>query len=279
MKEKAYAKINLHLDVVDKRVDDFHDLEMVMATIDLYDELHFKKVDEDVIRVTSNKEITENVEDNLVYRIAKHLKETFGIKQGVAIHIEKKIPIAGGLAGGSADAAAALRGLNKLFKLKLSLEQLADIGETFGSDIPFCVHNKLCIARGKGEQLFFLKRKLNIPILIITPDLHVSTGEVFSHVDLSRIQNVKITTMTNAIYNKNEALIARNLYNALEPITFSLFKEIKALKTEILEAGPTGVLMSGSGPTLFVMDENRDLLESLAEKYRDRYFVELTKIK
>jgi len=279
MKEKAYAKINLHLDVVDKRVDDFHDLEMVMATIDLYDELHFKKLDEDVIRVSSNKEITDNVEDNLVYRIAKHLKETFGIKQGVEIHIEKKIPIAGGLAGGSADAAAALRGLNKLFKLKLSSEQLANIGEMFGSDIPFCVHNKLCIARGRGEQLFFLKRKLNIPVLIITPDLHVSTGEVFSHVDLSRIQNVKITSMTNAIYNKNEALIARNLYNALEPITFSLFKEIKALKTEILEAGPTGVLMSGSGPTLFVMDENRDLLESLAEKYRDRHFVELTKIK
>ncbi len=279
MKEKAYAKINLHLDVVAKRMDDFHDLEMVMAPVALHDELTFKKLKEDRIKLITSKHITDNPEDNLVYKVASYVKDSYSIREGVEIYIEKNIPIAGGLAGGSADAAATLRALNKLFKLKLSLDQLAEIGEIFGADIPYCVYNQLCIARGKGEQLYFLKQKLNIPILLITPNIEVSTGKVFSHVDMNQMKPIKITTMSNAIYNKNYELIAKSLYNALEPITFSLFPEIEHLKDKVKKQDVDGVLMSGSGPSLLVMDKEKEKLTLLEKQFGNDHYVKLTKIK
>jgi len=278
MKEKAYGKINLHLDIVGKRVDNYHNLEMVMAPLKLHDTLTFDILDQDEIIIESDVKITKTPEDNLVYKIVKHLKERFKLKKGVKVHIEKCIPIAAGLAGGSADAAATLRAMNKLFKLDLSLDKLAEIGEEFGSDIPFCVHNKLCIARGKGEQLFFLKGKLNLPLLLITPKFGVSTKEVFSKVDVKKIKPVKITTMTNAIYNKNTDLIINNLYNALEPFAFDLHPEIKALKDTLGDSGHRGVLMSGSGPTIFVLDKKLKNLKDLSLKFESDHTVNLTKI-
>lgn len=277
IKEKASAKVNLFLDVLGKRLDNFHDLEMVMVSLKLHDTLHFSKRDDKNIVIHSDKTITENDEDNLIYKIAKHLMDLYKLDSGVEIHIEKRIPIAGGLAGGSADAAATLRGLNRLFKLKLSLDQLADIGLEFGADIPFCVHNRLCIARGKGEKLFFLKRNLKIPVLLVTPPIEVSTKTVFNHVNMDRIQNVKITNMTNAIYNKNYDLLVQKLHNALEPFSFELFPQIKALKDELEAYEPDGLLMSGSGPTIVVFDKDMHKLKGIADKYRESYTVHLTK--
>ncbi len=278
MKEKAYAKVNLHLDIVGKRIDNYHNLEMVMAPLKLHDVLTFDILDHDEIVITSDQEITKNPEDNLVYKVVKHLKERFDIKKGVKVYIEKCIPIASGLAGGSADAAAALRAMNKLFKLDLSLDKLAEIGEGFGSDIPFCVHNKLCIARGKGEQLFFLKGKLNLPLLLITPKFAVSTKDVFSKVDVNKIKPVKITTMTNAIYNKNIDLVINRLYNALEPFAFEMYPEIKALKDKLIDIGYRGVLMSGSGPTVYALDKKIKSLKEISSKFENDYTLNLTKI-
>lgn len=278
MKEKAYGKVNLHLDVLGKRLDHYHNLEMVMAPLHLHDIVTFKVLEDDKIIIESNKKITAKPEDNLVYKIAKYLKERFNIQKGIKIYIEKHIPIAAGLAGGSADAAATLRGMNKLFNLNLTLIKLAEIGEMFGADIPFCVHNKLCIARGKGEALYFLKVKLNLPILLITPKIKVSTKEVFSKVKMDAIRNVKITTMTNAIYNKNTHLVAQRLYNALEPFAFTLYPEIKTLKDSLIKQGYEGVLMSGSGPTVFVIDQKLKILKALAEQYQDDFTVNLSKI-
>ena len=179
IKEKAYAKINLFLNVVKKRFDGYHDLEMVMAAIDLFDVLTFKNNPTGEISISSDLDITKDFKDNIIYKIAEFLKAEFDIKQGVIIEIHKVIPIAAGLGGGSADAAATFRGLNKLWKLNLSLDEMARLGADFGADIPFCIYNKLCIARGKGEELVFLKHKLKTHILLVNPRVKISTKDVF----------------------------------------------------------------------------------------------------
>ncbi len=278
MKEKAYAKVNLFLDVVGKRLDNYHNLETIMAPLALHDVLTFTVLEERKIELVTNVHVTDTPEDNLVYKIAAYFLENFNIEKGVKIDLEKRIPVAAGLAGGSADAAATLRGLNKLFKLKLSMEDLAKIGESFGADIPFCVHNKLCIARGKGESLVFLNKKINMPILLVTPNIRVSTKEIFSLVKIPELEHEKITKMSNAIYNCNKPLLMQSLFNALEPISFKKFPEIKHLKEDILKEGHTATLMSGTGPTVFVLSDSKQDLETLQAKYASEHQVNLTKI-
>lgn len=278
MKEKAHAKINLYLDVLNKRPDQFHDLEMVMAPLKLHDTLHFKACPKGSIVVTSSIPITEKVEDNLVYKIATYMIARYAIDSGVCIHIDKRIPIAAGLAGGSADAAATLRGMNKLFKLRLSLKTLANIGEKFGADIPHCIYNKLCIARGKGEQLVFLNIKLKSKIMLITPNIKVSTKKVFQAVDMAMVPKKKINGINNAIYNKDYDLIVKELYNALEPFTFKLFPQVGALKAELEAFQADGILMSGSGPTIFILDRNKKKRQAIFEKFKGKQRVIFTKI-
>ncbi|MFW5838320.1 MAG: 4-(cytidine 5'-diphospho)-2-C-methyl-D-erythritol kinase [Bacillota bacterium] len=278
MKEKAHAKINLYLDILNKRPDQFHNLEMVMAPLKLHDTLYFKAYLKGSVLITSSIPITDNVEDNLVYKIATYMIDTYAIDSGVHIHIDKRIPIAAGLAGGSADAAATLRGMNRLFKLRLSLETLADIGETFGADIPHCIYNKLCIARGKGEQLVFLNIKLKSTIMLIAPNIRVSTKKVFQAVDMELVPKKKINGINNAIYNRDYDLIVKELYNALEPFTFKKFPKVGALKEELESFQVEGVLMSGSGPTLFVLDRNKKKRQAIFEKFQEKHRVILTKI-
>ncbi len=279
LKEKAYAKINLFLDVLAKRDDFYHDLEMVMAPIALHDTLRFTKTEKADIEIISNIKITERKEDNLVYRVAHFMMETFQLDAGLKIIIDKQIPMAAGLAGGSANAAATLRGINRLFKLNLSLQKLAEIGAQFGSDIPYCIYNRLCIARGKGEQLFFLKNTLKAPVLIVVPPLEVSTKKVYETVDMKEVNNRKITTMTNAIYNRNYSLMVQELYNALEPFTFTLFPEVKKLKETIAAFNVEGVLMSGSGPALFVFHKDKNQRTEIINSLPNETRVIMTKIK
>ena len=256
IKEKAYAKINLFLNVVSKRFDGYHDLEMVMASLELHDLLTFKNNLQGKIIITSDSEITKNQEDNIVYKVAIFLQEEFQVSEGAEIHIIKNIPIAAGLAGGSADAAAAFRGLNKLWKLKLSLDDIAKLGINFGADIPFCVYNKLCIARGKGEELLFLKKKIKVPVLLVNPNVKISTKEVFSKVNSEELVEVKISDMSSAIYNKNYELMARELHNSLEKIAFEMEPKIKEIKFKMIDLGLDGALMSGSGSTVFGISKN-----------------------
>lgn len=278
IKEKAYAKINLFLNVVRKREDGFHDLEMVMAPIDLFDTLTFKELESQEIIIKSDTIITNKIEDNLVYKVAKTLQIEYHIKQGVEITINKKIPMAAGLAGGSADAAATLRGLNKLWKLELSLDHLATIGEKFGSDIPFCIYNKLCVAKGKGENLVFLNKKLKLHVLLINPNIKVSTPQVFNMVKKEDLINKKITKMTSPIYNNQVDLVEKELFNFLEQYTFLLEPRIKEIKDKIQEQGITGVLMSGSGATVFAISKDKKKLQKAYDLFNDLYFKKLTKI-
>jgi len=278
MKEKAYAKINLFLDVLGKREDQYHNLEMVMAPLKLHDVLTFKKNKNGDVNISMNVKVTDNIQDNLIFKAVKLLEEKTGKTLGVDIHVEKNIPVAAGLAGGSADAAATLRGVNKLYHLKLNKETLAKYGEELGADVSYCIYNKLCIARGKGEKLFFLNRKFNHDILLINPGIKVSTKAVFESIDMTRITPRKITAMTNAIYNKNKELMIKELYNALQPFTFSLFEDVKKCHDEILKFNPKGVLMSGSGPTFFVCGLDKKDLLAMKEAFDKKYHVYVTKI-
>ncbi len=279
IKEKAYAKINLFLNVIEKRVDGFHDLEMVMASIDFFDTLSFKLLDKKEIIIDSSVQITKNPKDNLVYKVVEFIQREFEVEKGVHITIDKKIPISAGLAGGSADAAAALRGVNKLWKLELSLDDLAKFGIQFGSDIPFCIYNKLCVARGRGEELLFLDKKINLPILLINPNERISTKEVFSRVKADQLVYKKIGDMTAGIYNKNVDLISRELFNSLEPIAFELEPKVKEIKHQIRDLGIEGVLMSGSGATVFAISQHKKKLKAIGEVFNEYYFKKLTKIR
>lgn len=279
IKERAYAKINLFLNVVGKRTDGFHDLEMVMAPIDVFDVLTFKLLDSEEILVKSKVQITKNIEENLVYKIAKGLQQDFGIKKGVEITIKKQIPIAAGLGGGSADGAATLRGLNKLWKLQLSLEDLATIGGNYGSDIPFCVYNKLCVARSKGEDIVFLNKKLKMHVLLINPNIRISTPEIFKRVKSEDLVIRNMTNVTSPIYNENFGAIEGELFNFLERYAFEMEPKVKEIKDKIREFGLNGVLMSGSGATVFAISKDKKKLNSLLELFNDLYYKKLTKIR
>lgn len=279
MKEKAYAKINLFLNIVGKRFDGYHDLEMVMAALELHDELTFKENQTGEIVVTSNKEITKKQEENIVYDVARLLQEEFGVTKGAHIHIEKNIPIAGGLAGGSADAAATFRGLNRLWKLNLSKEDMVKLSASLGADIPFCIHNKLCIARGKGEELFFLDKHLSAHVLLVNPKINIQTKNVFSKVKEEDLVDRKISNMTNAIYNDNYELVVRELYNALEPISFELVPEVRNIKNALIDEGLRAVLMSGSGSTVYALSKKKKKLKEIQSKFDEKYITILTKIR
>lgn len=279
IKEKAYAKINLFLNVTGKRPDGFHNLEMVMAPVDLFDVLTFKKLENNEIIVKSKVQITKKMEENLVYKIASALQSDFDVKQGVEITIKKQIPIAAGLAGGSADAAATLRGLNRLWKLGLSLDDLAMIGSNYGSDIPFCVYNKLCVAKSKGEDIVFLNKKLKMHVLLINPNIRISTPDIFKQVKKEDIVVRNITNMTSPIYNENHGLIENELFNFLERYAFKMEPRIKDIKDKIRENGVKGVLMSGSGATVFAISKDKKKLKNTLELFNDLYFKKLTKIR
>lgn len=277
IKQKAYAKINLFLNVVTKRFDGYHNLEMIMASIDLFDILTFQENQTGKIIVTSDIEITKVKKENIVYKVAAFLKEEFSIKKGVTIDIKKNIPIAAGLAGGSADAAATFRGLNKLWKLNLSLDEMASLSSTFGADIPFCIYNKLCVARGKGEKLLFLKNKLKTPLLLVNPNIKIRTKEVFSLVRNEEIKERKINTMTLAINNKDYESMARELYNSLELVAFEMEPQIRDIKNQMIDLGLDGALMSGSGATVFGISRDKAKLRAVNESMKEDYFRIITR--
>jgi len=277
IKEKAYAKINLFLNVLSKRLDGYHEMEMIMTPLKLHDVLKFEKVDEDKIEIVSNKEITKINKDNLVYKVASFLKSEFEIETGVRIHIEKNIPIAGGLAGGSADAAATIRGMNRLFDLGMDSKKMAEIAVGFGADVPFCVYNKLAIVKGIGEKLQFLKTKFKANVLLVNPQVPVITKTVFDNLDPSQFAQKNYAELIEGLKDRDISQVINNLYNFMESTTFILEPKVKELKDEIQELGVKGVLMSGSGSTIFVVCRNKKVLKDIATQINRDYLAIMTK--
>ncbi len=248
---KAPAKINLSLDVLHKREDGYHEVEMIMTTIDLADRLELTLLEQEEIKIISHNRFVPDDQRNLAYQAALLLKERFHVKKGVAITIEKTIPVAAGLAGGSSDAAAVLRGLNKLWNLGLTIDELAIIGAEIGSDVSFCVYGGTALATGRGEIIKELPAAPTCWVILAKPFIGVSTADVYRRLQLNGINHPQTRDMINAIEDGNYDQVCRNVGNVLEEVTFHLHPEVAQIKEQIKRFGADAVLMSGSGPTVF----------------------------
>ena len=248
---KAPAKINLTLDVLGKRDDGYHEVEMVMTTVDLADRIEITDKKENSISILSHNRFVPDDERNLAYKAASLLKQKFNIQTGVNIKIEKNIPVAAGLAGGSSDAAATLKGLNQLWNLGLTINELAQIGAEIGSDVSFCVYGGTALAKGRGEIIQPLPAPPKCWVILAKPSIGVSTSEVYGKLDLSRLVHPDTKKMIEAIKTRNYEQMCENLGNVLESVTLNLYPEVKQIKSYMKRFGADAVLMSGSGPTVF----------------------------
>ncbi|MBB6447479.1 4-(cytidine 5'-diphospho)-2-C-methyl-D-erythritol kinase [Bacillus benzoevorans] len=248
---KAPAKINLSLDVLYKRPDGYHEVEMIMTTIDLADRLELTLLDRKEIRILSHNRFVPDDQRNLAYQAARILQERFSVDKGVAIMIEKNIPVAAGLAGGSSDAAATLRGLNKLWQLGLTLDELAELGAEIGSDVSFCVYGGTALAKGRGEIITPLPAPPTCWVVLAKPFIGVSTADVYRRLSLNGIKHPNTQEMIEAIEYGDFAGVCSNLENVLEDVTFKLHPEVALIKEQMKRFGADAVLMSGSGPTVF----------------------------
>lgn len=252
IKLRAYAKINLGLDVVRRREDGYHEVRMIMQTISLHDRLSFKACEKDVITIKTNLSYLPTNENNLVYKAARLLKDEFGIHEGVSIHLDKHIPVAAGMAGGSTDAAATLKGLNRLFKLGLTDKELMERGVRLGADVPYCIMGGTALSEGIGEVLTPLPKLPDCHVLIAKPPMHVSTKFVYENLQLDTLaSHPDIGGMIAAIEAGELDGVCSRLENVLESVTIPEYPVIGELKSLMLSAGAKNALMSGSGPTVF----------------------------
>jgi 4-diphosphocytidyl-2-C-methyl-D-erythritol kinase len=248
---KAPAKINLSLDVLHKRPDGYHEVKMVMTTIDLADRIELIPRTDDAIQIISQNRFVPDDHRNLAYQAAKLLKETFSIKQGVSISITKHIPVAAGLAGGSSDAAATLRGLNKLWNLGLTLDELAELGAQIGSDVSFCVYGGTAIATGRGEKITPIPSPPPCWVVLAKPSIGVSTAEVYRNLKVEEVTHPDVDAMVEAIGRQDYFAICQLVGNVLEEVTLKKHPEVAHIKEQMRRFGADAVLMSGSGPTVF----------------------------
>lgn len=254
---KALAKINIGLDVLRKREDGYHEVRMIMQTIHLFDRLKIQKTKEAGIELSSNLYYLPVNENNLIYKSAKLLMDEFGIQEGIKVQLEKHIPVAAGMAGGSTDAAATLYGLNKMFDLGLSMEQLKERGVKIGADVPYCLMRGTALAEGIGEKLTALPPMPKCPVLVAKPGVAVSTKFVYENLNLKEnAMHPDIDKLIEDIGNKDLQQTACDMGNILETVTVEHYPEIAELKKIMVEAGALNSLMSGSGPTVFGLFED-----------------------
>lgn len=264
---KARAKVNLGLDVVGKRENGYHDVKMIMQTVDIYDVLTFKKrQDPDIILSVESEDYLGDITGNLIFRAAKLMKERYSIKEGVEIHLEKNIPVAAGMAGGSTDAAATMLAMNELFELGKTKEELMDIVVKLGADIPFCIMGGTALAEGIGEQLKPLPAPKQSVILIAKPGIMVPTKEVYSSLKLEEIKNhPDIDGQIRALETGDFDSFVSKMGNVLETVTIEKHPVIKEIKDLMLSNGAKNAMMSGSGPTVFGIFESKEKAQEVLD--------------
>lgn len=245
------AKINLVLDVIGKRDDGYHEVDMVMQKIDLYDEVFLKKIDQGIVLETSSKYLPVDSR-NIAYQAAQLMRERFNIESGIYIHIEKNIPIAAGLAGGSSNAAATIKGINDIFEIGLTLSEMMKIGKEIGADVPFCFLDGAARAQGVGEILTPVKGLENIWIVLTKPSISISTKDVYTNLRPSDyLEHPDVQGMIDALESGNVYEITEKLGNVLEKVAFRFSTSIEKDKKLMRSFGAKGVLMSGSGPSVY----------------------------
>lgn len=252
MKLKAYAKINLGLDVIRKREDGYHEVKMIMQTIGIYDRICLTKSREPGVRIRTNLFYLPTDTENIVYRAAQLMMEEYHIKGGIEIELQKYIPIAAGLAGGSSDAAAVLYGINRMYQLGISLEELMKQGVKLGADVPYCLIRGTALAEGIGEKLTALPDAPNCWLLLVKPPISVSTKFVYENLHVNKLErHPDIDGIREAIEKQDLYGLAEKMENVLETVTIPNYPVVAEIKEQIQKSGALNVLMSGSGPTVF----------------------------
>lgn len=255
--ERAPAKINLTLDVLYRRADDYHELEMIMSSVDLADYLTFTPLEEDKIEVFTNKAFLPVDQRNHVYQIIKLVKERYNIREGMLVEIEKKIPVAAGLGGGSTDAAAALRALNRIWKLNMSVQEMIALGMQVGTDVPYSIVGGTAFVSGRGEIVTPIKPMPSCWVVLAKPRISVSTKTVFRALEVERLDYIpKSRIVADAIEIGDYKGMVDNLSNALEAVTFERHPRLRQLSERMERYGMDGVTMSGSGPTIIGFSQN-----------------------
>ena len=249
---KAYAKINLGLDVKRRLPNGYHEVKMIMQTVDLFDVLTFSEREDTQIVIHSDSGEIPCNEDNLIYKAAMKLRERTGIERGISVEIQKRIPVAAGMAGGSSDAAATLLGLNELLGCGLTSEELERIGVTIGADVPYCIKGGTALSEGIGEVLTSLSAPPEAVLLIAKPDISVSTKFVYENLHADQlVSHPDIDGMVEAIRKQDLEGICERMENVLETVTTREYPVISQIKDGMKRGGAVNALMSGSGPTVF----------------------------
>ena len=268
---KAYGKINLGLDVVRRREDGYHEVRMIMQTVRVYDAIELNRTEEEGIRLSTNLYYLPDNENNLGYRAAKLLMDEFGIRDGVEIKMKKFIPVAAGMAGGSSDAAAVLFGVNKMFGLGLSMTELEERGVKLGADVPYCLMRGTVLAEGIGEKLTPLLTCPKCFVLLAKPPISVSTKMVYEKLDALEItEHPDIDGILNGLARKNIHKVAECMGNVLEQVTIPVYPVIEQIKNVMKEGGAMNAMMSGSGPTVFGLFEDRQSAKRAAQKIKEQ---------
>ncbi|MDE6662411.1 MAG: 4-(cytidine 5'-diphospho)-2-C-methyl-D-erythritol kinase [Lachnospiraceae bacterium] len=269
--KNAYAKINLALDVLRRRPDGYHDVKMIMQTVDIYDTLTFTvKEETGIVLKVDNSELSAG-KDNLICRAAERLFAESGVTKGVEILLTKRIPIAAGMAGGSTDAAATLHGLNELFELGYSLEELQKIGVELGADIPYCLMGGTALSEGIGEVLTRLPSPPQCSLVVAKPDINVSTKFVYENLHAEKLTyHPDIDGMIEAVRAGSLNKVSDKLGNVLETVTVKEYPVIDEIKELMKDEGAENALMSGSGPTVFGIFTNEETAKNAAEQIKQR---------
>ena len=261
----AYAKINLSLDVVGRLANGYHEVRMIMQTVGIHDTLTFEKTEGEIVLSSDAGELPLG-EDNLIYKAARLVKETYGISGGVKVHLEKRIPVAAGMAGGSTDAAATLKAMNLLYDLGLSEEALCGLGVKLGADVPYCIMGGTALSEGSGEVLTKLAPMPECVLLVAKPDINVSTKEVYQVLDSQSVPwHPDVDGMRKAIEEGRLEGIYSRLGNVLETVTVAKHPIVSEIKQEMLGNGALGSLMSGSGPSVFGIFDDEEKARAAGE--------------
>ena len=273
MKGKAYAKINISLDIVGKREDNYHLLKMIMQNIDLYDEIDINKIDSG-IKLRCNKKFIPTDYRNLAYKAAEIFMETYKIQGGVSINIKKDIPVSAGLAGGSTDCAMVLKLMNKLFEINATDEDLMNIGVKLGADVPYCIKGGTALCEGIGEKITELKPFKGNILILVKPPFSVSTKEVYKAFEIEKARiHPSTQLLIKAMEEDDLKFIATNMKNLLENVTIRNNRSILVIKEKMIELGALGSMMSGSGPSVFGffddMFKAQKCYDEMKKKYKD----------
>lgn len=285
MKIKSYAKLNLTLNVIGiDPIDKYHLLEMVNVPLDFYDTLEIELIDQKESYITSNCSAIPLDHSNLVYKAIQLLKSTYSLKENFHVHIDKKIPMEAGLAGGSSNAAATMIGINKMLNLGIKKEELSSLGMKLGSDVAYCVYSLPSLVEGKGEKITPFVIKDNYFVLLIKPNYGLSTKAVYTLYDeyssSHQIEHSSLQDIQKALENNDEEELKKNLINNLEISAFEISPSLKELKEDIIKEGLDKVLMTGSGSTIFALSKDESSLLNIAKKFnKNDNFVLVTKFK